>query len=88
MTDQIILEWIKETCDAYCIPKPFAIIEVLEAARATADHRDSVIETLRNALVLMMDVGFQYLPANERARRYVVADIALAVIASPRSGNV
>jgi hypothetical protein len=38
MTEQLILEWIKETCDAYCIPKPLAIIETLEAARATAEH--------------------------------------------------
>lgn len=41
MTDELILEWIKETCDAYCIPKPFAIIEALEADRATAEQRDS-----------------------------------------------
>lgn len=39
MTEQIILEWIEETCAAYCIPKPFAIVEALQASRATpADH--------------------------------------------------
>jgi hypothetical protein len=49
MTNQLVLEWIKETCDAYCIPKPFAIVEALEAARATAEQRDSVIDLCAKA---------------------------------------
>ena len=41
MTDQLILEWIEETCAAYCVPRPFAICEALEAARATAEQSDT-----------------------------------------------
>lgn len=48
------IEWIEETCAAYCIPKPFAIVEALEAARATpADHNaypDELTPELREVL--------------------------------------
>ena len=40
--DSVIEEWIEETCAAYCIPKPFAIID---AIRALKSQQDAAIES-------------------------------------------
>jgi hypothetical protein len=39
-----VVEWIEETCAAYCIPKPFAIIEALQAVRATPAEPDADVQ--------------------------------------------
>jgi hypothetical protein len=43
--DSVIEEWIEETCAAYCIPKPFAIIEAISALKS---QQDAAVESQRS----------------------------------------
>ena len=88
MTDQLILEWIKETCDAYCIPKPFAICEALEAARAPTDRSTALEESAAICQRLAVEALDSYTTEAGRTAAHGALICAMGEIRNLKAGSV